>query len=164
MRYHSHVAIFALLSLFFLPIATVTAQSPSLDHNFILLMAARNAVKAGKPEKALTRYRTLLSTSSHPAEVQQEFGWLLITMKRFTEAEQQFQHTIDAQPTHTAGWTGLLEVYRQTSNTSKLMTTLTHLITLDPSNRDIRAQLALELHNHKRYTEAETHLTILLQD
>jgi thioredoxin-like negative regulator of GroEL len=58
---------------------------------------------------------------------------------------------------------GLLEVLKKSGQKDDAFKVLTQLVRVLPEDRDLRMQLAVELHNRGRYAEAEKHLDILLQ-
>jgi len=144
--------------------AEAQEQRTPIDKNFLLLMGARNAVKAGKPDTAVRRYQKLLAHNPLRNDVRKELGWMLIAAGQIPEAEEQFRRAITTTPTDTQAWEGLLDTLRKTHKQNEVLLALRRLVTLDPTRRDLRMFLALELHNHNRFGEAEQHLAILLKD
>lgn len=138
------------------------AQEAKIDENFLLLMGARNAVKAGKHDTAVMRYRKLLERNPSLHDARRELGWVLIAAGKHREAEEQFRTLVQANPGDTEGWKGLLEASRKSGKQNEALKALERLVELEPRRRDLRMQLALELHNRGRFAEAETHIAVLL--
>lgn len=166
MRHHCHATsrtlLFVLLLVGFTSLATAQEPEGKIDERFLLLMGARNATKAGMPHVAVKRYRALLTRNPHLHEIQQELGWVLMATGQLADAEQQFRLVLDAHPDNTQAWTGLLETLRKTNKHDEILTTLTRLVDLEPLRKDMRMQLALELHNRGKFVDAERHIAVLL--
>lgn len=142
--------------------APTYAQESPIDAHFLLLMGARNAAKAGKHETAVARYRRLLDSRPSSHDARQELGWVLMATGRIQEAEEQFQIVLKANPKDAGAWKGLLEALRKSGKRDEVVKALERLVELEPVRRDLRMQLALELHNRGRFVEAERHIVILL--
>ena len=137
-------------------------QEPQMDENFLLLTGARNATKMGNHNLAIIRYRRLLEGSPTLYDARRELGWALIAAGRISEAEEQFQSVLHAHPRDTESWKGLLEAGRKSGKRNEIVQALERLVELEPKRRDLRMQLALELHNRGRFAEAEQHIAVLL--
>jgi len=142
--------------------APTYAQEPNIDENFLLLMGARNAAKAGKHETAIARYRRLLDHRPSYPDARQELGWALMAAGRIPEAEEQFRIGLQTSPKDIEIWKGLLEAARKGGKPQEILKALERLVELEPARRDLRMQLALELHNRGRFAEAERHIVMLL--
>jgi len=156
----------AILSIALMGVAVAAPASErgesTIDEHFLLLMGARNAVKAGKHETAIARYHKLLAQNPSLHDARRELGWVLIAAGKHQEAEEQFRTLVQANPRDTEGWKGLLEASRKSGKRDEALTALERLVELEPRRRDLRMQLALELHNRGRFAEAETHIAALL--
>lgn len=157
-----HTAIFSALLIGAICATPTHAQDTKIDEHFLLLMGARNAVKAGKHETAIARYHKLLAQNPSLHDARRELGWVLIAAGKHQEAEEQFRTLVQANPRDTEGWKGLLEASRKSGKRDEALTALERLVELEPRRRDLRMQLALELHNRGRFAEAETHIAALL--
>ncbi|MCZ7625637.1 MAG: hypothetical protein C3F12_05540 [Candidatus Methylomirabilota bacterium] len=142
--------------------APTHAEESKIDEHFLLLMGARNAAKAGKHETAIARYRRLLEHRPSYPDAGQEFGWALVAAGRIQEAEEQFRIILQTNPKDIEAWKGLLEAARKGGKQHEILKSLERLVELEPARRDLRMQLALELHNRGRFAEAEAHIVILL--
>lgn len=142
--------------------ALAQERESRIDENFLLLMGARNAGKAGKHDTSVRRYRKLLERDPQLNDARRELGWVLIAAGRVAEAEQEFRVALHANPKDAEAWKGILEALRKTDQKDELLKVLDRLVELEPTRKDLRMQLALELHNRSRFTEAERHIVILL--
>lgn len=136
-------------------------QSP-IDEHFLLLMGARNAAKAGQHDTSVRRYRKLLERDPRLNDARRELGWVLIAAGRVAEAQGEFRAALDANPKDTEAWKGILEALRKTNQKDEFLKVLDRLVELEPARKDLRMQLALELHNRGRFAEAEQHIVVLL--
>lgn len=137
-------------------------QEPKIDENFLLLMGARNAAKMGNHDLAIVRYQRLLEGSPTLYDARRELGWVMITAGRIPDAEEQFLFVLQAHSRDTESWKGLLEAWRKSGKRNEVLKALERLVELEPKRRDLRMQLALELHNRGRFAEAEKHIAVLL--
>ncbi len=81
-----------IIVLLFNGVGVLTAADTSLSTEAeILLLGARNALKAGDREKALRRYRTFLEHYPESVEGHRELGWLLIENGDQEEGRQHLQ-------------------------------------------------------------------------
>ncbi len=144
--------------------ATAGQETETLDETFLLLMGARNAAKAGEPETAISRYQRLVDRNSGPAEARHELGWVLLMVERLNEAAEQFETVLKENPNHVLALRALLDTYKKSARNEETFEILQRLVTLVPDDRDLRLQLALELHKRGRYAEAEKHIRILLPE
>lgn len=142
--------------------APAQERQSQIDENFLLLMGARNAGKAGKHDTSVRRYRKLLERDPRLNDARRELGWVLIAAGRATEAEQEFRVALHANPKDAEAWKGILEALRKTDQKDEFLKVLDRLVELEPTRKDLRMQLALELHNRGRFTEAERHIAVLL--
>lgn len=136
-------------------------QSP-IDEHFLLLMGARNAAKAGKHDTSVRRYRKLLERDPRLNDARRELGWVLIAAGRVAEAQEEFRVALHANPKDTEAWKGILEALRKTDQKDEFLKVLDRLVELEPTRKDLRMQLALELHNRGQFAEAEKHIVVLL--
>ncbi len=142
--------------------APAQERQSQIDEHFLLLMGARNAAKAGKHDTSVRRYRTLLARDSRLNDARRELGWVLIAAGRAAEAQEEFRVALHANPKDTEAWKGILEVLRKTDQKDEFLKVLDRLVELEPTRKDLRMQLALELHNRGRFAEAEKHIVVLL--
>jgi Flp pilus assembly protein TadD len=138
-------------------------QDGKVDDKFLLLMGARNAAKAKQYERSITRYHQLLEKDPGFTEARAELGWVLVQAGRPDQARKQFETVLETHPRHAGALKGLLEVLKKSGQKDDAFKVLTQLVRVLPEDRDLRMQLAVELHNRGRYAEAEKHLNILLQ-
>lgn len=136
-------------------------QSP-IDEDFLLLMGARNAAKAGKHDTSVRRYRKLLERDPRLNDARRELGWVLIAAGKVAEAQEEFRVALHANPKDVEAWKGILEALRKTDQKDEFLKVLDRLVELEPTRKDLRMQLALELHNRSRFAEAEKHIAVLL--
>jgi len=125
-------------------------------------MAARNAAKFGKHETAVARYRQLLDKAPQLTEARVELGWVLLKANKLEESLAEFQRAVEDDPRHEGALRGLLEAYRKAEHKAGALEVLTKLVALFAQDRDLRTQLAIELHNQGKFEEAERHFVILL--
>lgn len=142
--------------------APAQERESRIDENFLLLMGARNAAKAGKHDASVRRYRTLLEKDPRLNDARRELGWVLIAAGRVAEAQEEFRVALHANPKDAEAWKGILEALRKTDQRDEFLKALDRLVDLEPTRKDLRMQLALELHNRGRFMEAERHIVILL--
>ncbi len=133
-----------------------------LDESFILHMAARNATKAGIYKRAIERYRRLITKYPHILDARKELAWVLVKTGRLEEAMKEYQEVIKVKPNDVPALRGLLDVLRRLKRKDRLLDILERLVSLVPDDRDLRVELAVELHNRGMYLEAEKHLIVLL--
>lgn len=78
--------------------------------------AARDAAKAGASESAAENYREAVKLAPRDAALHNEYGTVLISLGRLTDAAAEFQMAIALSSKNEAARLGLAEVYRQLSN------------------------------------------------
>lgn len=138
-------------------------QDRELDETFLLLMAARNAAKAKEYEQSVNRYQRLLEKDPGLTDARTELGWVLVRTGKPDEARTHFKTVLQSKPRDAEALKGLLESLKKSGQEDEVFKVLKELVAVLPDDRDLRMQLAVELHNRGRYTEAEEHLNILLQ-
>lgn len=158
------VVIFLTLALFLPAPAETQGQETKPGETFLLLMAARNALRIGKYDTAINRYRRLLAKSPQLAAARKELGWVLLDIDKAPEAIKEFTIVFKAAPQDIGALKGLLEGFRKTENKQEVFRFLELLVTLVPEDRGLRLQLATKLHNKGKYAEAEKHISILLEE
>jgi len=157
------VAVIFLTTVFFLPTSAV-AQKEAIkpDGAFLYLMAARNAAKAGKYETAINRYRRLIEKYPQITDARNELGWVLARAGRMEEAKVEYERVLEEKPQDKEALKGLLDILRKLGKKDEALSVLERLVILAPEDRGLRLQLATELHNRRKYSEAEKHFAILL--
>lgn len=143
-------------------VAEAQERGAKIDENFLLLIGARNAAKADKHDTAVRRYRKLLERDPLLNDARRELGWVLIAAGKIPEAEGQFRIALHTNPKDTEAWKGLLEALRKAEKKDEVLKVLQRLAEFEPTRRDLRMQIALELHNRGRFVEAEKHVVVLL--
>ncbi len=138
-------------------------QDEGPDEKFLLLMAARNAAKTKQYERSVHRYQRLLERDPEFAEARTELGWVLLLAGKPEEAGKHFETVVENKPRDAEALKGLLEARKKSGKKDDAFKVLEQLVMVLPEDRDLRMQLAVELHNRGRYAEAEKHLTILLR-
>ncbi|MFQ5842755.1 MAG: tetratricopeptide repeat protein [Thermodesulfobacteriota bacterium] len=138
-------------------------QGDGPDEKFLLLMAARNAAKTKQYERSVHRYQRLLEKDPEFTQARTELGWVLVQAGKPDQARKQFKTVLVTHPRHAGALKGLLEVLKKSGQKDDAFKVLAQLVRVLPEDRDLRMQLAVELHNRGRYAEAEKHLNILLQ-
>lgn len=58
----------------------------------------------------------------------------------------------------------LAKILTRIEKKKELLKVLNKMVKIAPENRDVRLWLAVELHNQKRYREAEKHFVVLLRE
>lgn len=161
------LALFAMV-LFMTPtIATYSLaqnKETKTDETFLLLMAARNAAKAHKYETSIKRYHQLLEKKPQSQEARMELGWVYLKSEKLQDARREFQTVLNTEPRNMGALKGLLESLKKSGEKAEALKILEQLVARIPDDRDLRMQLALELHNQGKYAEAEKHLGILLKE
>ncbi len=142
--------------------APAQERQSQIDEDFLLLMGARNAAKAGKHDTSVRRYRKLLERDPRLNDARRELGWVLIAAGKVAEAQEEFRVALHANPKDVEAWKGILEALRKTDQKDEFLKVLDRLVELEPTRKDLRMQLALELHNRGRFAEAEKHIVVLL--
>ncbi len=137
-------------------------KAEALDEQFMMLMGARNAVKAEKYETAIDRYQKLLKMPGAHLKARSELGWALIKAGKYQAGQREFETVLKAEPDNVNALRGRLEGVRKAKDQKAEYEVLTQLVRLSPKDRELRKQLALALHNQGKYQEAETHLAILM--
>jgi len=137
-------------------------KAKALDEQFMMLMGARNAVKAEKYETAIDRYQKLLKMSGSHVKARSEMGWVLMKAGKYQAGQREFETVLKAEPNNVNALRGRLEGVRKAKDQKAEYEVLTQLVRLSPKDRELRKQLALALHNQGKYQEAETHLAILM--
>jgi thioredoxin-like negative regulator of GroEL len=145
-------------------VAPARGADPVISEDFVLMMAARNAAKAGKTETAISRYHRLLEKYPQHVEARYELGWLLLKNGQTEPARKELAQVLKHDPQHLGSLKGLLEIERKAGNKKEMLLLLEQLVALQPKDRELRMQLALELHNQERYDEAEKHIAVLLNE
>lgn len=138
-------------------------QDEGLDETFLLLMAARNATKAKQYERSVDRYHQLLEKDPKFNQARTELGWVLLLAGKPKKAGRHFETVLETKPRDAEALKGLLEARKKSGKKDDAFKVLEQLVMVLPEDRDLRMQLAVELHNRGRYTEAEKHLNILLR-
>jgi len=137
-------------------------MAKGMDEQFMMLMAARNAVKAQKYDIAIQRYRKVLRKSESHVEVRAELGWVLLKTGKFKDGQREFEAVLAKDPNNTNALRGRLESARKSKDLKAEFEVLNRLVRVSPNDRELRKQLALALHNQGKYAEAEKHLGILM--
>lgn len=156
------VAVFTALFFITADAGWALEQDGKLDETFLLLMAARNAAKTKQYEQSISRYYRLLERDPKFTDARAELGWVLLVAGKPGEARKQFEAVLESKPRDAQALKGLLEVLKKSGEKDDAFTVLERLVMVLPEDRDLRMQLAVELHNRGRYAEAEKHLNILL--
>ncbi|MEE8424096.1 MAG: hypothetical protein V3S49_06100 [Thermodesulfobacteriota bacterium] len=58
----------------------------------------------------------------------------------------------------------LVKILKRVEKKEEVITVLNRMVEMMPEDRDLRLELALDLHNHGKYLEAERHFVILLKE
>lgn len=58
----------------------------------------------------------------------------------------------------------LVKILKRVEKKEEVITVLNRMVEMMPEDRDLRLGLALDLHNHGKYLEAERHFVILLKE
>ena len=138
-------------------------QGRELDETFLLLMAARNAAKAKQYEQSVNRYERLLEKDPGFTGARTELGWVFVLAGKPNEARRHFETVLKSRPRDAEALKGLLQVLKKSGEKNEAFKVLEQLVIVLPEDRDLRMQLAVELHNRGRYAEAEKHLSLLLR-
>ena len=138
-------------------------QDGKVNDNFLLLMGARNAAKAKEYDRSVARYERLLEKDPGLTEARTELGWVQVQAGQLDQARKQFETVLATNPGDAGALKGLLEVSKKLGQKDEAFKVLEQLVKVLPEDRDLRMQLAVELHNRGKYAEAEKHLNILLR-
>lgn len=131
------------------------------DEAFVLLLAARNAWKAGKLERALQRYRTLVEKYPVLTEGMAEYGWLLVELKRYVQALSVFREAVQKDPYNRDAVYGYLRMLldrRGIREISKVIDDLVGRFPDDPGLRLLEAEFYFYTMRYGRATSIYTEL------
>src|SRR5579884_432215 len=145
------------------------AQSlPELENS------ARQAMRAGNAEAALSAYEQLARANPKSAAYEDQIGFLLAATKRVNEAIPHLQRATELDPKMAAAWYHLGGARYMTQQPEAAMRAMERAVALAPDNAEYRSHLGavcetvgngfLQEHKYKQAREPYRHAVALLPE
>ena len=152
----SGIRIVLMLLLLLQGVAVVGAEEASFsDEAEIMLLAARNALKAGHQEKAIQQYRTLVQRYPNVSEGHHELGWLLIQQGAREEGLTHVKRGMTNDPNNSRSRVQLVEALLFDRRFQEAKQELDLLLEAFPSDVQVKVQLANYYAHRRRFPQAE---------
>lgn len=113
-----------------------------VEDRAVLLSAARNAVRQGNYELALSRYEEFLRRYGDDAAVLREYAGVLFSANRLEQATRQYQRLVDAQPDNLTLRMTLGDIYLANQDYRKAAAEFVRVLKQAPANLEAAARLA----------------------
>jgi tetratricopeptide (TPR) repeat protein len=120
----------------------VQPKDRNKEDRAILLSAARNAVKQGNLELALSRFEEYLRRFGDDVEVQREYAGVLFSANRLDQAVRQYRRLLDMQPDNVPLRMTLGDIYLARKDYRKAAAQFQRILERIPTNLDAAARLA----------------------
>lgn len=149
----------AILFLFVISVSLaiqVDAQEKKSDESFLLLLAARNAWKAGEYEKAVRRYETIIERYPNLWEAITEYGWLLMEIGELNRAMAAFETVLKANPDSVEMAHNYIRVLLNLRRFKRAEDEINVLLRKDPKDKTARLFLSELLTYQMRYNDAKS--------
>jgi tetratricopeptide (TPR) repeat protein len=108
----------------------------------VLLSAARNAVKQGNLELAISRFEEYLRRFGDDADVQREYAGVLFSANRLSQAIQQYQRLLALQPDNVQLRMALGDIYLANKDYRTAAAEFHRILIRDPTNLEAATRLA----------------------
>jgi tetratricopeptide (TPR) repeat protein len=118
------------------------ANDQTKEERAILLSAARNAVKQGNLELAVSRYEEYLRRYGDDAAVQKEYAGVLFSANRLGQAVEQYQRLLEGQPDNATLRVTLGDIFLANQEFRKAVAEFLRVLKQDPTNLEAAARLA----------------------
>lgn len=100
-------------------------------------------------ERAVSDLRSYVDANADVAEVQSNYGFILVGQQKFREAETAFQRAISLDPTLSGSHVNLAEFYRVTGQNERSVKAYAEAIVISPDRGELRYGHALSLVRQK---------------
>lgn len=132
------------------------AQEDKVDESFLLLLAARNAWKAGEYEKAVQRYEAIIERYPNLWEAITEYGWLLLEIGKPNKAMAAFETVREANPESVEAAHNFTRALLSLRHFKRAEDEINTLLRMDPKDKTSRLFLAELLTHQMQYNKAKS--------
>jgi tetratricopeptide (TPR) repeat protein len=119
-----------------------TPVGQTIENRAVLLSAARNAVKQGNYDLAISRFEEYLRRYGDDAVVQREYAGVLFSANRLGQAVQQYQRLVNQQPENMQLRITLGDIYLANKEYRKAAAEFRRVLDHAPTNLEAASRLA----------------------